>query len=120
MFLFLGSMTTATLWNRHVSLLLSLVLGLLVTIVGIVSIVWGLVVALKVKKLKDTIKQKPPTQPMDRDTFMNFCKQACPSANFQADDWEHVFLALSTDPGKNMISDQDFDAFTKDDFPTMV
>ena len=51
-FLFLGCMTTATLWDNQVSYFLAIVLGLFVVIVGIVSIVMGVIVSQKLQKLK--------------------------------------------------------------------
>lgn len=119
MFLFLGSMTTATLWDRNVSAFLSIVLGLFVTVVGIVSIVMGAIVATKVNKLKKNITMDSIPQSMDRMQFKSYCKEKCKIA-FTDEEMEHVFFALSTDSMKNSVSSQDIAAFTKDDFPTMV
>lgn len=121
MFLFLGAMTTATLWNQKNSFL-AIVLGLFVTVVGIVSIVMGSIVASKVNKLKTNLKNSNMDgvpQSMDRKAFKDFCDQKC-KIKFNDEEIEHVFFALSTAEYKDKVSGQDMQAFAQDDFPTMV
>jgi len=110
-------MTTATLWDNEVSYWMAIVLGAVVLVVGIWSIIFGVMCTAKLTKIRNK-GLIPNFETINRSVFGQWIRENCGDVRLSGEELEHVFDAISGD--KVVVSAQDIAALNEDDYLAMV
>jgi hypothetical protein len=112
-YIFLGTMTFATLWENNISPFLAVILGFFVFGIGVFSATFGFVKSRKLDKVRFAVAQNRDSGKLDS-LYNNFAKtapqlglmraefnemaQGLKGITFDADELYYIFNALSTGP----------------------
>ena len=99
--MYLGTMIWAALWDQDLNKVLGFVMSLYPIILGILAIVKGVTLSVKLEKVRKAALQAPgadqagpsPGQPMSKDNFSQFCSQH--GTKFGESEILHVINGLS-------------------------
>eukprot|EP00746_Dinoflagellata_sp_MGD_P073015 gnl/MRDRNA2_/MRDRNA2_29635_c0_seq1.p1 gnl/MRDRNA2_/MRDRNA2_29635_c0~~gnl/MRDRNA2_/MRDRNA2_29635_c0_seq1.p1 ORF type:complete len:246 (+),score=46.97 gnl/MRDRNA2_/MRDRNA2_29635_c0_seq1:109-846(+) len=112
-YIFLGTMTFATLWENNISPFLAVILGFFVFGIGVFSATFGFVKSRKLEKVRVQVSQNRDTGKLDA-LYKNFAKtapqlglmrnefndmaQQLKGITFEPDEQYYIFNALATGP----------------------